>query len=269
MEPRSGASKNMPSPSFPIALLTGAARGIGHAIAMKLAQNGHEIWLILRDQDAANHGIAALQELCGPERPVRIFEMNLAQTASLQHPDFAQVSVLIHNASAYLPYGLIEHGEQQAELELLQVCLSSAMQLTRQVMPGMKRRSFGRLIFTGSSAATKGAHGQVAYATAKAGLIGLARSLALEGGRHGITSNVIEPGLIRTERIQDSVPSSVQDTITNISAMGRIGRPQEVAACAAFLASESASFITGACIPVDGGLGLGVVPKPPTGPGQV
>jgi 3-oxoacyl-[acyl-carrier protein] reductase len=124
----------------------------------------------------------------------------------------------------------------------------------------MKARRFGRILHIGSASATLGGAGQVAYASAKSALVGLTRSIACETGRYGITCNLVEVGLVETERTAEAVaPDRKRQILARIPA-GRCGTCAEVAAAVSFLASPQASYIQGACIPVTGGLGLGLVP---------
>jgi len=116
-------------------------------------------------------------------------------------------------------------------------------------------------VHIGSMAGSRGAIGQMAYAAAKAGLAGLVRSTALEGGPHGVTANLLELGLVDTERVRELVARDVQDEIVRHTPVGRIGRPEEIAKAVAFLVSPRAAFITGAVLPVNGGLGLGLYPE--------
>jgi NAD(P)-dependent dehydrogenase (short-subunit alcohol dehydrogenase family) len=125
----------------------------------------------------------------------------------------------------------------------------------------MKTRGFGHLIYVGSSAGARGARGQAAYAAAKSGLEGLMRSSALEGARQGVTANLLELGLVDTERIREAVKPEVRERIIARTPVGRLGEPTEIADAVAFLSSPRASFITGAVLPVSGGLGLGLYPE--------
>jgi 3-oxoacyl-[acyl-carrier protein] reductase len=167
---------------------------------------------------------------------------------------------LVHNAAAYAPYVLLEKSQWAALPPVWETIVTGSIRLARAVLPSMKAHGFGRILHIGSAAATLGGAGQVAYASAKSALIGLTRSLACEAGRYGITSNLIEVGLVETERTaQALVPDRKRQIIARIPA-GRCGTCEEVAAVVSFLASAQASYIQGACIPVTGGLGLGLVP---------
>lgn len=190
-----------------------------------------------------------------------VLAADLADAAVVASLDLGAIDVLVHNAAAYAPYARVEDGDAETDLRVLQVGLSAGLGLARRVLPGMRARGFGRLLFIGSSAAYQGAAGQAAYAATKAGLVGLTRSLAVEAGRHGVTCNLVEPGLVETPRLLEVTSAATREAILAASAVGRIGRPEEIAALVGFLASDQAGFVTGARLPVDGGLGLGVVPR--------
>ncbi|HKE01140.1 MAG TPA: SDR family oxidoreductase, partial [Planctomycetota bacterium] len=203
---------------------------------------------------------ARLETLRGAEPlPLDLRRADLADALRRAAPD---VDVLIHDAAAYAPYALVERADEEAGEAVLDVVVRAALRLSRHVLPGMKQRGFGRIVFVGSAAATLGASGQAAYAAAKAALSGLARSIACESARHGVTCNVVEPGLVATERIDEAVPAATRRRILEKVAAGREATPEEIAAVVAFLASPRASYVNGATIPVTGGLGLGVLPFP-------
>lgn len=235
-------------------LVTGASRGIGFAIAQRFAEQGLRIIVHARLEQQAEE---AAERLCKAGAQARSWACDLKEMGS-SLPE--EVDVLVHNAACFAPFSPITKTAPEDVEAVLAVCLHSGILLARAALPSMYDRGFGRLIFIGSAAAHLGAGGQVAYATAKAGLVGLTRSLALEAGRHGVTCNLVEPGLIDTERTRSAVCASTRAGIEARSAIGRSGQTKDVAALVNFLASEEAAYITGAVIPVDGGLGLGAAP---------
>lgn len=245
------------------ALITGAARGIGLATSRLLAQQGCAVVLAGRDADALQAAVMLIKSEGGQasalvgdlaDAPDGPFWRSLAEVAD-------QLDVLVHNASQPAPYGPLESLSPHAMHAVIDTSVIAAMSLAQAVVPGMKQRKHGRLLMVGSVAAQVGAHGQVAYTVGKAALQGLVRSLALETARHGITCNLVEPGFIDTERTRSVVDEGMWSALAARAAIGRAGRPQEVAAVIAFLASDAASYVTGACIPVSGGIELGLAPR--------
>ncbi|MDF1798780.1 MAG: SDR family oxidoreductase [Planctomycetota bacterium] len=249
------------------ALVTGASRGIGRAIALELARGGHRLVLHEHEPGSGAETDALLRAAHSEPRWIHGDLARPVGAGDTDEPgglgDLAglEIDVLVHNASAFAPYGRVEDGAREADAEVLGVALTAGIGLARAVTPGMRARGFGRLVFIGSAAGRLGAAGQVAYATAKAGLLGLTRSLAVELGRAGITCNLVEPGLIDTERTRAALSGAQFQALAASTPVGRAGNPEELARLVAFLASDDAGYVTGAAIPADGGLGLGVVPR--------
>jgi 3-oxoacyl-[acyl-carrier protein] reductase len=169
--------------------------------------------------------------------------------------DFGGIDILVNNA------GTLDHLGQMADQspELwerdLRVNLSGAFNCTQAAWPHLKEGGFGRLIYMSSVAGTLGGFGQSSYSTTKAGLLGLMRSAALEGARHGITSNAIVPGVIATEAF-NTTPASMRERMVLRTAMRAPGQPEDVAHAICFLASPEASYITGVALAVAGGIDL-------------
>ncbi|MDP6839924.1 MAG: SDR family oxidoreductase [Planctomycetota bacterium] len=242
------------------AVITGAARGIGLAIARALGRAGAQVVLVSRDGAALELAAASLAA-----EDVRAQTL----TADINSEDWLarldelapKVDILVNNAAAFATYGRLQSVAHSEIEEVFQTSLYAALRLARHVLPGMTERGFGRIIQIGSVAGSLGAAGQVAYASAKAGLVGLTTSIAVETGRAGVTCNLLELGLVVTERTEAEIPQEIRDHLTRNTPVGRPGRPEEIAAAATFLASPDAAFITGAVIPVSGGLGLGLYPE--------
>lgn len=242
------------------ALVTGAGTGIGRAIAAQLAVCGAELLLVGRNADSLEATADMIESAGGCARAVALDLCRTADFAKLD-PVAAQVDMLVHNAAAFATYGALE-GISTDEIDrVLHTSIRAGLKLSQIVLPGMKSRGTGRILFIGSIAASLGASGQVAYATAKSALAGMTRSIALEAAGHGITCNLIEPGLINTDRVQAKLPATTRDALTANTPIGRPGTPEEVAHAACFLLSDQAAFITGATLPVTGGLGLGLFPR--------
>lgn len=244
------------------ALVTGAGRGIGRATALALSRQGLLVILTGRDE-LRLRGVAAEVTAQGGQADVLAGDMTEEafwhRLGSLDRP----VDVLVHNASQSAVYGLLEDVPFEQMRAVLDSVLMSGLRLSRQVLPQMKARGHGRIVFVGSLAWHLGAHGQAAYTAAKAGLQGLVRSLALEASRSGVTCNLVEPGFIDTPRTREAVSEPMWQALSARAAVGRAGTPEEVAAVIAFLASPDASYVTGATIPVSGGIELGMVHRAP------
>ncbi|HEY8379353.1 MAG TPA: 3-oxoacyl-ACP reductase FabG [Nannocystis sp.] len=237
----------------PRALVTGASRGIGAAVAEALAAAGHPVILNYRSDDAAAEAVAARIRAAGGDVTLSRFDVGdpdaaaAAMDAILADP--RPLGVLVNNAGIArdAPFPALERADWDA---VLRTTLGGFYNVTRPVIMPMVRRKWGRIITMSSVSALIGNRGQVAYAAAKAGVIGATKALALELARKGVTVNAVAPGLVETDMIKD-VP--LEHVMPKIPAQ-RLGTPQEVAAVVAFLASDAAAYITGQVIGVNGGM---------------
>ena len=229
-------------------LVTGGNRGIGLAIARDLIAHGHEVVITSRSGQ-------------GPTE-VRTVPCDVTDTASVDAAfEAAQerlggpVEVLVANAGITKDTLLMRMSDEDFE-GVLDTNLVGAFRCARRASTGMIRSRFGRIILISSVVGLYGSPGQTNYAASKSGLVGLARSVTRELGGRGITANVVAPGFIQTEMTEALPPERRQAYLEAIPA-GRFADPQEVAAVVRFLASDDAAYVTGAVIPVDGGLGMG------------
>jgi len=228
-------------------LVTGGNRGIGLAIARDLAAQGHKVAVTHR-------GSGAPEGLFGVQADVTDAEqIDAAFTLVEEHQ--GPVEVLVSNAGITDDTLLMRMSEDQFT-RVVDANLTGAYRVAKRASRGMLRGKWGRFIFVSSVVGLMGGAGQVNYAASKAGLVGLARSLARELGSRNITANVVAPGFVTTD-MTDQLPEAVRaKALENIPA-GRYADPADIAAAVRFLASEEAGYVNGAVLPVDGGLGMG------------
>jgi 3-oxoacyl-[acyl-carrier protein] reductase len=228
-------------------LVTGGNRGIGLAIARRLAAGGDRVTVASRSGEPVE-GLAVVPCDVRDETSV---EEAFAKVEAAAGP----VEVLVSNAGIVSDQVLLLMKEQQFA-EVVDTNLLGAYRVARRAVRGMLAQRHGRLIFISSVVGLLGSHGQANYAAAKAGLVGLARSLARELGPRGITANVVAPGFVETD-MTAPLPQQRKDALIAATPLGRPASPEEIAGVVAFLAGDGGSYITGAVIPVDGGLGMG------------
>ncbi|MFE4976067.1 3-oxoacyl-ACP reductase FabG [Kitasatospora sp. NPDC056651] len=229
------------------ALVVGGSRGIGLAVALRLAADGATVAV------ASRSGIAP-EGLLGVECDVT---STVSVDAAFTAVEAAQgpVEILVVNAGITRDMLLLRMSEDDFDATL-QTNLAGAYRAAKRAARGMLRAKHGRLIFISSAVAMTGESGQANYAASKAGLVGFARSLARELGPRGITSNVVAPGLTETD-MTAALSEAQREALLQRVPLGRIAQPEEIAAAVSFLASDSAAYLTGAIIPVDGGAGMG------------
>jgi 3-oxoacyl-[acyl-carrier protein] reductase len=264
-----------------VALVTGGSRGLGRADAMTLARAGADIVIadIQIESDATGdaerygplaqaaraqglvYAEATAREIAELGRRAAAMKCDVTDPEQVQETvrkivaEFGSVDILVNNA------GTLDHlaqlSDQSPELweRDLRVNLTGAFNCAQAAWPQMKERGWGRIVNMASVAGTLGGFGQASYATTKAGLLGLTRTLALEGARHGITCNAVVPGIIDTEAFRFGNPE-MNERMVRRTAMRRAGEPQDVANAIAFLCSDLAGYITGTELNVSGGIEL-------------
>jgi 3-oxoacyl-[acyl-carrier protein] reductase len=228
-------------------LVTGGNRGIGLAIAQAFARQGDQVAVTHRGSGAPE-GLFGVR--CDVTDPGSV-DTAFAEVEERHGP----VEVLISNAGITDDTLLMRMADEQFT-RVLDANLTGAYRVAKRAARGMLRARFGRMVFISSVVGLAGGAGQVNYAASKAGLVGLARSVARELGSRSITANVIAPGFVETEMTAKLGEKRQQEILGQIP-LGRIAAPEEIAATATWLASDAAGYITGAVIPVDGGLGMG------------
>jgi 3-oxoacyl-[acyl-carrier protein] reductase len=265
-----------------VALVTGGSRGLGRADALTLARAGADVVVAdiqveseTTDEEAERYGPlaqvaraqglvfteATAQEIQGMGRRAAAVKCDVtdrdqvAATVARTVDEFGSVDILVNNA------GTLDHVAQIVDQNPdlwerdLRVNLTGAFNCAQAVWPHMKERGWGRVVNMASVAGTLGGFGQSSYSTTKAGLLGLTRSLALEGARHGINVNAIVPGIIGTEAFQFGNPK-MNERMIKRTALRRVGDPQDIANAIAFLCSDLAAYVTGVGLNVSGGIEL-------------
>ena len=242
-----------------IALVTGGSRGIGRACAVALARDGHRVAFLYAHDDAAASETKAAVEAAGAEGLA--IKADVADPAAVDaafgevEGAWGKVEVLVVNAGINRDGLLLRMSDEQWR-QVIDTDLGGAFHAVRRASAGMVRSRWGRIVLIGSVVGLSGSAGQVNYGAAKAGLVGLARSAARELGSRNITVNVVAPGPISTA-MTDALSDDRRAEMTRLVPLARFGTPEEVAGVVAFLCSDAAAYVSGAVVPVDGGMGMG------------
>ncbi|GAA1730870.1 beta-ketoacyl ACP reductase [Dietzia kunjamensis subsp. schimae] len=240
-------SESTPGTTPRTVLVTGGNRGIGRAVAERLHADGHRVAVTHRGSGAPEGLFGVQCDVTDPD------SVDAAFTAV--EAEYGPVEVVVSNAGTTEDTLLMRMKDEQFT-SVVDANLSGAFRVAKRASRGMLRARFGRLIFIGSVVGQSGTAGQVNYASSKAGLVGMARSLTRELGSRSITANVVAPGFIDTDMTAGLDDKTQEQAIAAIP-LGRKGSAGDVAGIVSFLAGDDAGYISGAVIPVDGGMGMG------------
>ena len=239
-----------------VALVTGGSRGIGAAVAKRLAAEGASVVVNYAGRaDAASEVVSAIEDAKGSALAVRADVSDSASCSTLVEAAvarFGRIDILVNNAGITRD-GLLVRMSDEDWASVIQTNLSGAFYLSRAVGKLMMKQRSGSIINMASVVGVMGNAGQVNYAAAKAGLIGMTKSIARELAGRGVRANAIAPGFIATD-MTDALPEAAREAAVATIAMGRLGTPEDIAAAVAFLASDDSAYITGQVIAVDGGM---------------
>lgn len=238
-----------------VAVVTGASRGIGRAVALRLAGDGRHVVLVSRSGGPLSEVKSQIEEAGGS---ASVTAVDVGDAGAWHDAvegvvrDHGRLDILVNNAGITRDNLVLRMTDEEFD-EVVRVNLKSAFVACRASARAMMKGRFGRIVNIASTSGVVGNAGQANYASAKAGLIGLTKSLARELGGKGVTANVIAPGFIETDMTRD-LPTEVRDRVLMGMALKRLGTPEDIAAAVGYVSSDDAGFLTGQVICVDGGL---------------
>jgi 3-oxoacyl-[acyl-carrier protein] reductase len=241
-----------------VAVVTGAAQGIGRAIAEALARRGAHV--VVADLQVEKAEATAKEIVAATSQQAIAVQVDVADSTSAKSMidrivgEFGRVDILVNNAGITRDDLIMRMKEEDWDL-VLAVNLKGAFNCARAVVRPMMKKRYGRIINISSVSGLAGQAGQTNYSSSKAGLIGFTKALAKEVGSRNITVNAVAPGFVETD-LTTGLPQELKDMAIELTPLGRFGQPEEIASVVAFLASDEAAFITGAVLPVDGGLAM-------------
>lgn len=238
-----------------VAFVTGASRGIGKAIALRLAKDGRHVVLVSRSEGPLNE-VKTLIESAGGTAEVLAVDVGDAKAFAAAVEGVAskhgRLDILVNNAGITKDTLILRMSDEDWD-SVLDTNLKSAFVASRAAARAMMKGRFGRIVNIGSTSGVVGNAGQANYAAAKAGLMGLTKTIARELGSKGVTCNCIAPGFIQTD-MTANLPDQVKEGVTAMMAVKRLGTPEDIAAAVAYVSSDEAGFLTGQTIAVDGGM---------------
>lgn len=238
-----------------VAIVTGASRGIGAAIAQQLANDGRHVVCVARNEEKLAEVKKQIESAGGSADTTTC---DVSDGESLAHmieqvsDDQGRLDILVNNAGITRDNLLMRMSDEEFD-EVVQTNLRSAFTASRAAARPMMRGKWGRIVNLGSVAGLIGNSGQANYAAAKAGVVGLTKSLARELAGKNITANVVAPGFVQTD-MTENLPQQVKDQVQEHTPLKRFGQPEEIAAAVGFLSSEAAGYVTGQVLAVDGGM---------------
>ncbi len=242
-------------PNRRVAFVTGASRGIGRAIALRLAREGRHVVLCARSEGPLSEVKAQIEAAGGG---ASVCAVDIADSSALQAAieksaaELGRLDILVNNAGITRD-GLILRMSDEDFMAVLQTNLVSAFVACRAAARPMMKNRFGRVVNIASTSGVVGNAGQANYAAAKSGLIGLTKTIARELGGKGVTANVIAPGYIETD-MTSGLPQEIKDKITESVVVKRLGAPEDIASAVAYVSGDDAGYLTGQVIVVDGGM---------------
>jgi 2-hydroxycyclohexanecarboxyl-CoA dehydrogenase len=236
------------------ALVTGGAKGIGEAIVRRLAAEGARVWIGDIDTDGAEQVAAETGAKAVP------LDVTKPESARAAVETAGRLDVLVNNAGMD-EFGFFTDTDPEMWERVIAVNLKGVLACTRAVLPGMQEAGYGRIVSVASEAGRVGSKGSAVYSAAKGGVIAFTKTIARENARFGITANAIAPGPIETPLLMRAkelgeLGERIIETMKRATQLRRLGKPEEVAAAVAFLASEEAAYVTGETLGVSGGLGM-------------